>query len=233
MSSLRSSGSNLSHSDCVKRGSVPPLGFCSPAEPSHFDTGAVAHICNSKQELRNKRRLAKDEVTMRVGNGSKVDVIAVGTLPLHLPTGLVLNLNNCYLVPALSMNIVSGSRLIRDGYSFKSENNGCSIYMRDMFYGHAPLVNGLFLMNLERDVTHIHSVNTKRCKVDNDSPTYLWHCRLGHIGVGHGGDWRQGEEPKLRRVDREDQRSGETRMDMLRCSGRARAAAIYSRPTIG
>ena len=48
---------------------------------------------------------------MRVGNGSKVNVIAVGTLPLHLPTGLVLNLNNCYLVPALSMNIVSGSRL--------------------------------------------------------------------------------------------------------------------------
>ena len=63
---------------------------------------------------------------MRVGNGSKVNVIAVGTLPLHLPSGLVLNLNNCYLVPALSMNIVSGSRLIRDGYSFKSENNGCS-----------------------------------------------------------------------------------------------------------
>src|SRR4051795_152072 len=148
-----------------------------------FDTSAVAHICNSKQELRNKRRLAKDEVTMRVGNGSKVDVIAVGTLPLHLPTGLVLNLNNCYLVPSLSMNIVSGSRLIRDGYSFKSENNGCSIYMSDMFYGHALMVNGLFLMNLVRDNTHIHSVSTKRVKVDNNSPTYLWHCRLGHIGV--------------------------------------------------
>ncbi|KAK1677053.1 hypothetical protein QYE76_037901 [Lolium multiflorum] len=49
-----------------------------------FDTGSVAHICNSKQELRNKRSLARDEVTMRVGNGSKVDVIAVGTLPLYL-----------------------------------------------------------------------------------------------------------------------------------------------------
>ena len=33
-------------------------------------------------------------------------VIAVGTLPLHLPSGLVLDLNNCYLVPALSMNII-------------------------------------------------------------------------------------------------------------------------------
>ena len=96
-----------------------------------FDTGAVAHICNSKQELRNKRRLAKDEVTMRVGNASKVDVIAVGTLPLHLPSILVLDLNNCYLVPALSMKF--GSCLMRDGYSFKSENNGCSIYMSNIF----------------------------------------------------------------------------------------------------
>ena len=109
-----------------------------------FDTGSVANICNSKQGLRNKRALAKDEVTMRVGNGSKVDVIAVGTLPLHLPSGLILDLNNCYLVPALSMNIISGSCLMRDGYSFKSENNGCSIYMSNIFYGHAPLNSGLF-----------------------------------------------------------------------------------------
>ena len=32
-----------------------------------FDIGSLAHICNSQQELWNKRRLAKDEVTMRVG----------------------------------------------------------------------------------------------------------------------------------------------------------------------
>ena len=70
-----------------------------------FDTGSVANIYNSKQELQNKRRLARDEVTMRVGNGCKVDVVAVGTLPLRLPSGLVLNLNKCYFVPALSMNI--------------------------------------------------------------------------------------------------------------------------------
>ena len=77
-----------------------------------FDSGSVAHICNSKQGLRMKRRLAKDEVMMRVGNNSIVDVIAVGTLPLHLPSGLVLDQNNFYLVPALSMNIISGSCLM-------------------------------------------------------------------------------------------------------------------------
>ena len=56
---------------------------------------------------------------MHVGNDSKDDVISVGTLPLHLPSGLVLDLDNCYLEPALSMNIISGAFLMRDGYSFK------------------------------------------------------------------------------------------------------------------
>src|SRR3990170_731096 len=112
---------------------------------------------------------------MCVGNGSKVDVIAVGTLLLHLPSGLVLDLNNYYLVPALSMNIISGSWLMRDGYSFKLENNGCSIYMSNIFYGHAPLMSGLFLLNLNSSDTHIHSIKAKRYKFNNDSATYLWH----------------------------------------------------------
>ena len=116
-----------------------------------FDTGSVAHICNSKQGLWIKRRLAKGEVTMRVRNGSKVDVITVRMLPLHLPSGLVLDRNNFYLVPALSMNIITGSCLVRDGYSFESENNGCSIYMSNIFYDHAPLKSGLFLLNLDHD----------------------------------------------------------------------------------
>ena len=81
-----------------------------------FDTGSVANICNSKQGLRIKQRLVNDEVMMRIGNGSKVDVITVGTLPIHLPSGLVLDLNNCYLVSALSMNIISGSCLMRDAF---------------------------------------------------------------------------------------------------------------------
>ena len=58
------------------------------SNPSVFDTSSVAKSSNSKEGLQIKRRLAKDEVTMRIGNGPKVDVIAVGTLPLHLPSGI-------------------------------------------------------------------------------------------------------------------------------------------------
>ena len=53
--------------------------------------------------------------------------------------------------------------------------------MNKTFYGYTPNENGL--LNLDRSDTHIHNIEAKRCKVNNDSATYLWHCRLGHIGV--------------------------------------------------
>ena len=55
--------------------------------------------------------------------------------------------------------------------------------MSNIFSGHAPLLSGLFLLNLDHGNTHVHNIEAKICKVDNDSATYLWHCRLGHIGV--------------------------------------------------
>ena len=47
--------------------------------------------------------------------------------------------------------------------------------------GHTPKVNGL--LNLDHSNTHIHNIEAKICKVNNDSATHLWHYRLGHIGV--------------------------------------------------
>ena len=78
------------------------------------------------------------------------------------------------------MNMI-GSFLLQYDYSFKLENNCYSAYMNKTFYGHTPNVDGL--LNLDRGNTHINSIDAKRCKVDNDSATYLWHCRLDHIGV--------------------------------------------------
>src|SRR5919106_227383 len=63
----------------------------------------------------------------------------------------------------------------------KSENNCCSVYMNKTFNGHTPNENNL--LDLDHSDTHIHNIDGKRCKVNNDSATYLWHCRLGHIGV--------------------------------------------------
>ena len=42
------------------------------------------------------------------------------------------------------MNMIR-SCLLQYDYSFKSENNGYSLYMNNTFYGHAPNVNGLLI----------------------------------------------------------------------------------------
>ena len=39
--------------------------------------------------------------------------------------------------------------------------------MNKTFYGHTPNVDGL--LNLDRSNTHIHNIDAKRCKVNNDS----------------------------------------------------------------
>ena len=53
--------------------------------------------------------------------------------------------------------------------------------MNKTFDDHTPNENSL--LDLDRSDTHIHNIDAKRCKVNNDSVTCLWHCRLGHIGV--------------------------------------------------
>ena len=47
------------------------------SNPWVFDTYSVAKISNSKQELQNKQKLVEGEVTMCVGNGSKIDMIII------------------------------------------------------------------------------------------------------------------------------------------------------------
>ena len=74
-----------------------------------------------------------------------------------------------------------GSCLLQYGYSWKLENNCCSICMNKTFYGHTPNENGL--LDLDRGDSHFYNIEAKRCRVNNDSATYLWHCQLGHIGV--------------------------------------------------
>jgi hypothetical protein len=55
--------------------------------------------------------------------------------------------------------------------------------MNNIFYGHAPEKNGSFILNLDSNETHIHNVNAKRIKLNDDIAAYMWHYRLGHIGV--------------------------------------------------
>jgi transposase InsO family protein len=67
---------------------------------------------------------------------------------------------------------------MKDGYSFASENNGCVISKDNMSVACASIVNGLFVLNL--DDSPICNISDKRSRPNDLSPTYIWHCRVGH-----------------------------------------------------
>ena len=143
-----------------------------------LDTGCGSHICVNVQDLKRSRTLAKGEVDLRVGNGARVAALAIGDYHLALPSSLSLILKDCYFVPSITKNIISISCLDKYGFSFIIKDNCCSIYLNDMFYASVQMVNGLYVLNLDMP---IYNINTKRIKNNDCNPTYLWHCRLGHI----------------------------------------------------
>ena len=101
----------------------------------------MIHTCKSLQGLKGTRKCARGEVDYDVGNGAKVAALAVRTYPLSLPSELVLELNNCYYIPALGKNIISSSCVEEvDGYEVIIRNKCCSIYLNDILYANCSLV---------------------------------------------------------------------------------------------
>jgi hypothetical protein len=58
------------------------------------------------------------------------------------------------------------------------------LFLKDgIFYVHVPVRNGLYVLDLDCNATHINSVDAKRCKLSDDNTIFVWHCCLGHIGI--------------------------------------------------
>ena len=142
------------------------------------DSGAGAHICSNVQMLTRSRKLAKGEMQLKFGNGALGAAVAVGDLELILPSGLIIEFFNVYVVPCTSKNIVSVSCLDSHGFEFAFKNRCCTISRNGLFYASASLVNGLYVLD---QGTPINNISTKRLKVGDKNSCYLWHCRLGHI----------------------------------------------------
>ena len=110
-----------------------------------LDIGSGSHICTNVQGLKGSRYLARGEVDLRVGNGARVAALVVGTYELTLPSGLILNLENCYYVHTICRNIISISCLDKKGFEFIIRNNKCSIYLDNIFYGYASCTSSVYV----------------------------------------------------------------------------------------
>ena len=83
---------------------------------------------------------------------------------LKLPYEDYLFLEECHYVPSIVKNIISVSCLDKIGYTLIIKDKCCSIYLGSKLVVTAPLVNGLYLIdvssyNLQMDVSLMKSKN--------------------------------------------------------------------------
>ncbi|GKE39318.1 retrotransposon protein, putative, ty1-copia subclass [Tanacetum coccineum] len=140
-------------------------------------------------ELMKKKKLSQGASTsgalsLYVGYGHRVAVEAIGEFHLCLPSGIVLILHNCHYAPSITRGIISVSRLYKDGFVNRFENdNSIFISKNNLIYFNAILWDDIYEIVLSSSNTndsYMYVISNKRAKLNLDS-ALLWHCRLGHI----------------------------------------------------
>ncbi|KAK0580852.1 hypothetical protein LWI29_007090 [Acer saccharum] len=82
-----------------------------------IDSGATNHVCYSLQGFQERRKLSKNEINLRLGNGTLVSASAVGDIRVYLDSRRHLDLIDVYYVPQFKRNLISVSCLNKFGYS--------------------------------------------------------------------------------------------------------------------
>ena len=140
-----------------------------------------------------RRTLQRGERHIKVANGVKAEVEAIGELLLELNDGFVLKLIDVFYVPSLRRNLISVSRLDDEGYNCHFGNGKCKIMFNHKCVGLAFRQDKLYLLPLSENVNDVSTENknasssmnaTNKRKRVHDVSSKLWHCRLGHISRG-------------------------------------------------
>lgn len=126
------------------------------------------------QRLKRSRTLTKGKEDLQVTNGTRIFALVVGIL--SSPTGLELELEDCYYLDFIFINIISISCLEKIRFSYVIKNKSCSISYNDMFCSNALVIKQFISFDLE---LFIYNINTKRINIDGLNPICLYRCLLG------------------------------------------------------
>ncbi|KAL0434753.1 UNVERIFIED_CONTAM: Transposon Ty2-B Gag-Pol polyprotein [Sesamum radiatum] len=137
------------------------------------------HVCMHYQGkvLQRSRRLSKDEMILRLGDGKAVAAEAVGSLCLVVSNHIRIDSKDVYLVPSMVKNIISILMLDSEGFKFLINKSCFYLVFDDVDHLLDTLVNDLYILqqsNLIMTAQH-------KLKVDNHENAQMWHTRLGHI----------------------------------------------------
>ena len=114
-----------------------------------------------------------------MGNGLHAIVRGVGTVDLKFTSRKIVQLKNVLHVPYIKRNLVSGSRLLKDGFKLVFESNKVVLSKYGTFVGKGYECGGMFRFSLDDFCDNV--VNHVCTNVDQ---TNVWHSRLCHVNFG-------------------------------------------------
>lgn len=151
-----------------------------------IDSGSMVHVSNSLQGFHTIQKLERRQRTIKVGNGEDLNVEAVGSLPLLLESGFSLSLNNTLYVPGITRNLISVSKLAKEGFTLTFRYDDVIISFESQIVGHGCLDGNLYRLRLDNhfmeSLTSFNiNENLSKRKREVETSSMLWHKRLGHI----------------------------------------------------
>ena len=149
-----------------------------------IDSGATVHISNSLQVFPSMRTIRRGERSLRVADGTEVEVEGIGNIALELNSGFNLQLDDVLYVPSLKRNLISVSALDDSGHVSIFGSNKCIIKFNNIRVGLASRQGKLYMLSLDDNpVMNVYDNSHKRKRFD-ETLLKLWHYRLGHISKG-------------------------------------------------
>ncbi|KAL0375508.1 UNVERIFIED_CONTAM: hypothetical protein Sradi_3466500, partial [Sesamum radiatum] len=134
------------------------------------------HNSSPTQVLQRSRKLSKDEMILRLGDGKAVAAKVVGSFRLVVSNHIRIDLKDVYFVPSMVKNIISIPMLDSEGFKFLINKSFCLVF-DDVHHLLGTLVNGLYILQQP----NLIMIAQHKRKVDNHENAQIWHARLGHI----------------------------------------------------
>ncbi|KAL0440121.1 UNVERIFIED_CONTAM: hypothetical protein Slati_2495100 [Sesamum latifolium] len=119
------------------------------------------------------RKLSKDEVVLRLGDGKAVTAEAVGTVNLVISDRVRLELKDCYFVPSIIKNIISIPLLDNASFEFLINKNYFYLMKDGSSHLLGKLNNGLYILQRIKRL-----VDSKSLEIDNLDNLQAYVCGL-------------------------------------------------------
>ena len=145
-----------------------------------LDSGASSHMSFDRDEFMDIEEL-KNPISITIANGTSVQAMATGSVPLTLMNGENVTVYNVLYVPDLDRRLLSIPALVSKGIRVIFGEDWCDIGTRECRIARVSMKDKMYILKavsrIKPEISIIAATSNSNTGKDMD----IWHARLGHL----------------------------------------------------